>query len=71
VTHCHRLYQPTSGGRTLRQIIEGSFLFTRPDFPLPVVCLLAWLSLGLLPLALDPAVTSDAQRGGNRRWTLA
>ena len=66
-----RLCQPISGARGSRSFFEGSFAFTRPVFPLPVAPRLAWFALGLVPLAQDPAVTSDAKRGGNRRWTLA
>ena len=48
-----------------RGITEGSALFTRPAFPLPVI--LGWSEVPwAFPRASNPAVAGDACRGGDR-----
>jgi hypothetical protein len=66
-----RLVQPMSGGCISRSLIKGSFAFTRPVFPLPVV-----IPPGLAhPWAFPPCFTLRRYQRrmgrGNRRWTLA
>jgi hypothetical protein len=59
--------QPSCVDLSSRSLIEGSLAFIRPVFPVPgSLSDGSRDSLGVCPLASDPAVTSDARRGGNR-----